>query len=55
VRKSTKDRGNYTLEALMEDQQKSAPENSPGPEEEELKNEELDKLSGGTGGPGKGR
>ena len=39
----------------MEDQEKTAPENAPGPTEEELNNEQLDKLSGGTGGPGKGR
>ncbi len=34
----------------MEDQQKTAQENAPPPEEQELKNEELDEVSGGSGG-----
>jgi len=38
----------------MEDQQKTALENAPAPDEQELKNEELDEVSGGTGGAGTG-
>jgi len=33
----------------MEDQQKTALENAPAPDEQELKNEELDEVSGGAG------
>jgi hypothetical protein len=47
-------RGKPALEALMEDQQKTALENAPPPEEQELKNEELDEVSGGSGGGGTG-
>jgi hypothetical protein len=36
----------------MDDQQKTDLENAPPPEEQELKNEELDELSGGTNAGG---
>jgi len=39
----------------MEDQQKTALENTPAPNEQELKKEELDEITGGTGGAGNGR
>jgi hypothetical protein len=38
----------------MEDQKKAAPDNTPQPDNEELKKEELDDLAGGTGGGGTG-
>jgi hypothetical protein len=50
VRELANYRGKPALEALMEDQQKTAQENAPPPEEQELKNEELDEVSGGSGG-----
>jgi hypothetical protein len=34
----------------MDDQRKTDLENAPPPEEQELKNEELDEVSGGSGG-----
>ena len=42
-------RSKPALEALMDDQQKTDLENAPPPEEQELKNEELDEVSGGSG------
>jgi len=36
----------------MEDRQKTALENAPAPDEQELKNEELDEVSGGTNAGG---
>jgi hypothetical protein len=45
-------RGKPALEALMDDQQKTALESAPAPDEEELKNEELDEVSGGTNAGG---
>ncbi len=36
----------------MDDQQKTALESAPAPDEEELKNEELDEVSGGTNAGG---
>ena len=39
----------------MQDEQKTAPEDTPAPDEQELKNEELDSVSGGNnGGSGSG-
>ena len=36
----------------MEDRQKTAPENAPQPDEQELKKEELDDVTGGTNSGG---
>jgi hypothetical protein len=49
-----KDRGKPALEAHMEDQKKTALENAPAPDEQELKKEELDEITGGSGGAGTG-
>ena len=36
----------------MEDQKKAAPDNTPQPDDQELKKEELDEIAGGTNAGG---